>query len=124
MLCKFKDFLSLRSGHPRKPLKELFHRGAIFKILEQGTNGNPGPAENIFSALDFRAFLDRKAILPAHEGILALVFWVSTDQKDAVSNLQQCSKARSTMRSEVVGSSGHADRVKKENTAKNIYPSR
>jgi hypothetical protein len=28
------------------------------------------------------------------------------------------------LRSEVVGSSGHADRVKKKNTAKNIYPSR
>jgi hypothetical protein len=28
------------------------------------------------------------------------------------------------LRSEVVGSSGHADRAKKENTAKNIYPNR
>jgi hypothetical protein len=36
--------------------------------------------------------------LPAHTGILALVFWVSTDQRYVFSNLQQVSKARWTMR--------------------------
>ena len=88
MLCKFEDFFGLRSGHSRKPLKEFFDRSTILKVLEQSTDGNPGSAKNIFSALYFRALLNRKAILPAHRGILALVFNVSTDQRISFFNLQ------------------------------------
>ena len=93
MLCKFEDFFGLRSGHSRKPLKEFFDRSTILKVLEQSTDGNPGSAKNIFPALDFRALLNRKAILPAHRGILALVFNVSTDQRIGFFNLQQFSKS-------------------------------
>jgi hypothetical protein len=129
MLCKFEDFFGLRSGHSRKPLKEFFDRSTILKVLEQSTDGNPGSAKNIFSALYFRALLNRKAILPAHRGILALVFNVSTDQRISFFNLQQCSKSLYNMHkgfllSEGVSGSGHADRVKKKNTATNIFLSR
>jgi hypothetical protein len=93
MLCKFEDFFGLRSGHSRKPLKEFFDRSTILKVLEQSTDGNPGSAKNIFPALDFRALLNRKAILPTHRGILALVFNVSTDQRIGFFNLQQFSKS-------------------------------
>jgi len=129
MLCKFEDFFGLRSGHSRKPLKEFFDRSTILKVLEQSTDGNPGSAKNIFSALYFRALLNRKAILPAHRGILALVFNVSTDQRISFFNLQQCSKSLYNMHkgfllSEGVSGRGHADRVKKKNTATNIFLSR
>ena len=93
MLCKFEDFFGLRSGHSRKPLKEFFDRSTILKVLEQSTDGNPGSAKNIFPALDFRVLLNRKAILPTHRGILALVFNVSTDQRIGFFNLQQFSKS-------------------------------
>jgi hypothetical protein len=43
--------------------------------------------------LDFRVLLNRKAILPAHRGILALVFNVSTDQRIGYFNLQQLCKS-------------------------------
>ena len=129
MLCKFEDFFGLRSGHSRKPLKEFFDRSTILKVLEQSTDGNSGSAKNIFPALDFRALLNRKAILPAHRCILALVFNVSTDQRIGFFNLQQYSKSLLNMHKgfwlvEGVGSSGHEDRVKKNNVARIIFLSR
>jgi hypothetical protein len=73
-------------------------RGSIPEIFKQGPNGNSGSAKNIFPALDFRVLLNRKAILPAHKGILALVFNVSTDQRIGFFNLQQLSKSLLNMR--------------------------
>jgi hypothetical protein len=76
-----------------KPLDKFVDRGSIPEIFKQGPNGNSGSAKNIFPALDFRVLLNRKAILPAHRGILALVFNVSTDQRIGFFNLQQLSKS-------------------------------
>jgi hypothetical protein len=42
----FQDSLNLFAFHAREPLEEVLHAGAIFDVLEEGSDRHPGSAED------------------------------------------------------------------------------
>ena len=60
----FQNSFYLRSLNAGKPFQELFNRGAIFEILEEGGYWNPGATKNPGATYSFRVTLDSITTFP------------------------------------------------------------
>ena len=125
---KLKYFLSLLAGHAREPLEKFFQGGAVFQVLEKGSDRNAGSTKNVFPAHDLRVLDYWIALLPAHQPSLPLELELSTRPRSGCRSSPNYEPERETMRdglsfSELVDKSGHAKCVRMKNVAKNIFPS-